>query len=100
MPLYPPRILTPHPQGSNPVTTSSSATLSRELRTEMWLALAQRLQGGEAVYSNAQFCHVLLEIFQELTGQEPPEGVRAEVTTMVETVNREHRVEHHHVDAK
>jgi len=36
--------------------------LSRDLRIEMWLALAARLRDGEALYSNAQFRDTMLEI--------------------------------------
>lgn len=56
----------------------------------MWLALANRLQAGEVVYSNEQFCQVLLGIYTDLTGQEPTAAVLANVTAMVETVNRDH----------
>ncbi|HJP31759.1 MAG TPA: hypothetical protein QGF95_14510 [Candidatus Latescibacteria bacterium] len=64
--------------------------LSRELRTEMWLALAARLGEGEALYSNAHFRTALLEIYQQITGQDPPASMEEEVRSMVETVNREH----------
>lgn len=72
------------------MTTSAKTLLSRELRTEMWLALSARLGEGEALYSNEQFRVALLECYEQITGQTAPAVVEEEVTAMVETVNREH----------
>lgn len=73
------------------MTASTNKTLlSKELRTEMWLALASRLRDGEPMYSNSQFEEVLLEIYQQVTGQEAPESVCDEIRAMVSSVNRDH----------
>jgi hypothetical protein len=64
--------------------------LSRELRTEMWLALAASLREGEVLYSNGDFRVALLEIYQQVTGQEPPKSIEGEVAEMVAMVNRDH----------
>lgn len=56
----------------------------------MWFALSARLREGEALYLNAQFRDVLLECYEQITGQTPPATVEDEVHAMVETVNREH----------
>ncbi|MFP6643025.1 MAG: hypothetical protein VCF24_05610 [Candidatus Latescibacterota bacterium] len=64
--------------------------LSRDLRIEMWLALAARLRDGEALYSNAQFRDTVLEIYKQVTGLDPIDRVKNEVAVMVESVNREH----------
>ena len=56
----------------------------------MWLALAERLRKGEALYSNRHFRVALLEIYEQVTGQPPPSQVEDEVWEMVETVNRDH----------
>lgn len=73
-----------------PVNATEKTVLSKELRTEMWLALATRLRDGEALYSNAQFRATLLDIYQQITGQPAPDMVADEVGDMVETVNRDH----------
>lgn len=72
------------------MSVSEKHLLSKELRTEMWLALAARLRDGEALYSNGQFRSTLLEIYEQITGQSAPESVVVEVRDMVETVNRDH----------
>lgn len=69
---------------------SQKNTLSRELRTELWLALANRLRSGEPLCSNGQFLEVLLEIYEQVTGQAPSESVRDEISVMVEAVNRQY----------
>lgn len=80
------------PEGRPPdVTASPTRTLlARELRIEMWLALAHRLRDGAPLYANGPFVEALLEIYEQITGQAAPESVRREIADMVEMVNRQY----------
>ena len=56
----------------------------------MWLALANRLREGEVLYQNSQFEHVLLQIYELVTGQTASDSVHREIEEMVTSVNRDH----------
>lgn len=64
--------------------------LTSEQRGAMWRALAQRLQAGESICTNAQFCDVLLDIYRVLTGQEASAQVVGQISRMVREVNSKH----------
>jgi hypothetical protein len=64
--------------------------LTSEQRGAMWRALAQRLQAGESICTNAQFCDVLLDIYRVLTGREASAQVAGQIATMVREVNSKH----------
>ncbi len=70
--------------------TGETSYLSSALRTELWMALGERLRSGAALCTNADFLDVLCEIYEEITGEVAPELVRNEVRDMVAAVNEAH----------
>lgn len=70
--------------------TSETSFLSSALRTELWMALGERLRSGVPLCSNGDFLDALCEIYEEVTGDVAPEMVRLEISEMVVAVNEAH----------
>ncbi len=70
--------------------TGETGYLSSALRTELWMALGDRLRGGVPLCTNGDFLDALCEIYEEITGEIAAELVRGEIRQMVAAVNEAH----------